>query len=126
MLTYRQFRYSFGNAISDDECQQHYAALPVPGSGIPLFQAAIANFNPATQITADTRNPRRGPMLIISGEKDHIAPSAIATASFKKQRRNSSPTEFVEMPNRGHSLVFDSGWHEVADRALGFLKQHLR
>ena len=126
MLTYRQFRYSFGNAISDDECQQHYAALPVPGSGIPLFQAAIANFNPATQITADTRNPKRGPMLIISGEKDHIAPAAIATASFKKQRRNSSPTEFVEMPNRGHSLVFDSGWHEVADRALGFLKQHLR
>jgi non-heme chloroperoxidase len=124
MLTYRQFRYSFGNAISDDECQQHYAALPVPGSGIPLFQAATANFNPATQITADTRNPRRGPMLIISGEKDHIAPSAIATASFKKQRRNTSPTEFVEMPNRGHSLVFDSGWHEVADRALGFLKQH--
>src|SRR5271156_4369855 len=115
-----------GNAISDDECQQHYAALPVAGSGIPLFQAAIANFNPASQITVDTRNPKRGPMLIISGEKDHIAPLAIATASFKKQRRNSSPTEFVEIPNRGHSLVFDSGWHEVADRALGFLKQHLR
>jgi non-heme chloroperoxidase len=63
-------------------------------------------------------------MLIISGEKDHIAPSAIATASVKKQRRSSSPTDCVEMTNRGHSPVFDSGWHEVADRALGFLKRH--
>jgi hypothetical protein len=27
------------------------------------------------------------------------------------------------MPDRGHALTIDSGWHEVADKALGFIKR---
>jgi non-heme chloroperoxidase len=27
------------------------------------------------------------------------------------------------MPNRGHALVIDSGWREVADTALAFVKR---
>jgi non-heme chloroperoxidase len=27
------------------------------------------------------------------------------------------------MPNRGHALVIDSGWREVADTALGFVRR---
>jgi pimeloyl-ACP methyl ester carboxylesterase len=50
----------------------------------------------------------------------------LASSWYPWHRRNSSATEFVEMPNHGHWLAFDSGWHEVADRAPGFLKQHLR
>jgi non-heme chloroperoxidase len=124
MLSYKQFRYAFGNAISSNECQQLYEAYPVPGSGIPLFQAAAANFNPGTQIKAESRNPRRGPMLMVTGELDHIAPGPIARASFKKQKRNTSPTEIVEIPKRGHSLVFDSGWPQVAQHSLTFLQRY--
>ena len=32
----------------------------------------------------DTRNPERGPLLIIDGEKDHTVPWAIANASYKR------------------------------------------
>ena len=32
-------------------------------------------------------------------------------------------TEFVEMPNRGHGLVVDGGWREVADTALAFVQR---
>jgi hypothetical protein len=32
-------------------------------------------------------------------------------------------TEIVEMPNREHALVVDSGWREVADTALAFIKR---
>lgn len=124
MLSYKQFRYAFGNAISDKECQQLYEAYPVPGSGIPLFQAATANVNPGTEIKADSRNPQRGPMLLVSGELDHIAPGPIARASFKKQKRNTSPTEIVEIPKRGHSLVFDGGWPQVAHHALTFVQRY--
>jgi non-heme chloroperoxidase len=73
MLTYEQFRYSFANAISENEARRLYEAYPVPGSGIPLFQAATANINPFTEIKVDTTNAHRGPMLLITGEKDHIA-----------------------------------------------------
>jgi len=123
MLTYEQFRYSFANTVTENEARRLYEAYPVPGSGTPLFQAATANINPFTEVKADTRNPRRGPMLLISGERDHIVPPAIARASYKKQRRNKAVTRIHEIPGRGHSLVFDSGWQDVAETALQFLKE---
>jgi non-heme chloroperoxidase len=122
MLTYQQFRYSFANAVSENEARQLYEAYPVPGSGIPLFQAATANINPFTELKVDTKNPHRGPMLLITGEKDHIAPHAIAAATYKKQKRNPAATQIQEIPGRGHSLVFDSGWQDVAEAALTFIK----
>ena len=123
-LTYRQFRYSFANALAESEAERLYETYPVAGSGIPLFQAATANIHPATEAKVDTTNPRRGPLLLITGERDHIAPHPIAAASYRKQKRNPGITELQEIPGRGHSLVFDSGWQEVAQIALTFAKQH--
>ena len=95
--------------------------MPTPGK--PLFQAAAANLNPWTEAKVDTKNPKRGPLLIISGDRDHTVPWAIANASYKKQKRNDGVTEIVEMPGRGHALTIDSGWREVADRARAFVKR---
>jgi len=122
-LTYEQFRYGFANTVSEAEAEELYDTFAVPASGAPLFQAATANLNPLTEARVDTKNPARGPLLIISGEKDNTAPWAIANASYKKQKRNQAVTEIVEMPNRGHGLVIDSGWREVADTALAFVKR---
>jgi pimeloyl-ACP methyl ester carboxylesterase len=122
-LTYEQFRYAFANAVSEDEAQQLYRTYAVPASGAPLFQAATANINPWTQAQVDTLNQERGPLLIVSGEKDHTVPWAIANASFKQQQANPGLTEIVEMPGRGHALIIDSGWREVADTALAFVRR---
>jgi pimeloyl-ACP methyl ester carboxylesterase len=122
-LTYEQFRYGFANAVSEDEAKELYNSFSVPGSGAPLFQAAAANLNPWTEAKVDSENPDRGPLLFISGEKDHAAPWAIANASYKKQQRNQGVTEIVEVPNRGHALVIDSGWREVAETALAFVQR---
>jgi pimeloyl-ACP methyl ester carboxylesterase len=122
-LTYEQFRFAFANAVDEDEAKQLYETFMVPASGAPLFQAATANLNPWTEAKVNSKNPERGPLLIISGEKDNTVPWAIANASFKKQKRNPGVTEIVEMPNRGHALVIDSGWREVADTALAFVKR---
>jgi non-heme chloroperoxidase len=125
-LTYEQFRYGFANAVSEDEAKRLYATFAVPASGAPLFQAATANLNPRTEAKVDSKNPDRGPLLIISGEKDNTAPWAIANASYKKQKRNLAVTEIIEMPNRGHGLVIDSGWREVADTALAFVTRFVK
>jgi non-heme chloroperoxidase len=122
-LTYEQFRYGFANAVSEDEAKQLYDAYAVPAPGAPLFQAATANLNPWTEAKVNSKNPERGPLLIISGEKDHTVPWAIANASYKKQKRNEGVTEIVEMKDRGHALTIDSGWREVADTALAFVKR---
>ena len=125
-LTYDQFRYAFANAVPEAEAKDLYSEFAVPASGAPLFQAAASNLNPWTEDKVDTRNPERGPLLIISGEKDHTVPWAISNASYKKQKRNLGITEIVEMPGRGHALVIDSGWREVADTALAFLNRNVK
>jgi non-heme chloroperoxidase len=122
-LTYEQFRYGFANAVDEEEAKALYSTYAVPAAGLPLFQAATANLNPWTEAKVNSKNPERGPLLIINGEKDHTVPLAIAKASFKKQKRNEGVTEFAEIPNRGHALTIDSGWREVADKALEFVKR---
>jgi non-heme chloroperoxidase len=125
-LTYDEFRYGFANAVESDEAKDLHERFAVPGSGRTIFQAATANFNSRTDAKVDSRNPARGPLLIISGEKDHIVPWAIANASYKRQKRNSAVTEIIEIPGRGHSLVIDHGWREVADTALAFVQRFAR
>jgi pimeloyl-ACP methyl ester carboxylesterase len=122
-LTYEQFRFAFANAVAEDEAKALYDTYAVPASGVPLFQAATANLNPWTEAKVDTKTPERGPLLIISGEKDNTVPWAIANASFKRQKRNDGVTEIVEIPGRGHALTVDSGWREVADTALDFVRR---
>jgi non-heme chloroperoxidase len=125
-LTHDQFHYAFANAVSDDEAADLYAKFAVPASGRPLFQAATANFNPWTEDKVDTDNPGRGPLLIISGDADHTVPPSMAHAAFEKQKDNEGVTDFVSVPDRGHSLTIDGGWEKVANIALGFVKRYTR
>jgi pimeloyl-ACP methyl ester carboxylesterase len=126
-LTYDQFRYGFANAVSEEEARQLYDEFHVAGSGVPLFQAAFANVNPATQDKALKLGDDRGPMLVITGELDHQAPGAIARATYKKQRKNKHfETRLVEIPQRGHSLTIDSGWQEVAQTSLDFIRTFVK
>jgi pimeloyl-ACP methyl ester carboxylesterase len=122
-LTLDQFKYGWANALSDEEARQLYDTYHVAAPGVALMQMANANLNPFTEARADRKNPERGPLLIIDGEKDHTVPWAIANASYKKQVRNKGVTEIVKIPNRGHSLTIDSGWREVCDTSLEFVKR---
>jgi non-heme chloroperoxidase len=122
-LTLDQFKYGWANALSEEEAKQLYETYHVAAPGVALMQMANANLNPFTEARVDTQNPDRGPLLIIDGEKDHTVPWAIANASYKKQKRNEGVTEIVKIPSRGHSLTIDSGWREVCDTALDFVKR---
>jgi pimeloyl-ACP methyl ester carboxylesterase len=122
-LTFDQFKYGWANALDDKEAKELYDTYHVAGSGIALVQMGNANLNPWTESKVDTKNPDRGPLLIIDGEKDHTVPWAIANAAYKRQSRNPGVTEIVKMPNRGHSLTIDHGWREVAETALAFVKR---
>jgi pimeloyl-ACP methyl ester carboxylesterase len=122
-LTLDQFKYGWANALPDEEAKQLYDTYHVAAPGVALMQMANANLNPASEAKVDTKNPERGPLLIIDGEKDHTVPWAIASASYKRQRRNPGVTEIVKVPNRGHSLTIDSGWREVCEPALQFVRR---
>jgi len=122
-LTFEQFTYGWANALDEKEAKELYDTFHVAGSGISLVQMGTANLNPWTQAKVDTKNPDRGPLLIIDGENDHTVPWAIANAAFKRQRRNPAVTEIVKIPNRGHALTIDHGWRQVAQTALDFVER---
>jgi pimeloyl-ACP methyl ester carboxylesterase len=120
-LTSEQFRYSFGNALSDDESQQLFDAWTIPAPGRPLFEAASANFSPHSPAAVDTRNAGRGPLLLVMGGRDHTVPEAITKSTLKQYRHSDAVTDLLEFDDRGHSLTIDSGWRDVADGCLAWL-----
>ena len=120
-LTLDQFKYGWANALDDEEAERLYETYHVAAPGVALMQMANANLNPRDRGKAGPKNPDRGPLLIIEGEKDHTVPWAIANAAFKRQQQNPGGHRDREDPNRGHALTIDSGWREVAERALAFV-----
>jgi pimeloyl-ACP methyl ester carboxylesterase len=123
-LTFDQFKYGWTNGLDDEkESKELYDTYHVACSGLALVQMGNANLNPWTEAKVNTKNPDRGPLLIMDGEKDHTVPWAIANAAYKRQRHNPAVTEIVKVPNRGHSLTIDHGWREVAQTALDFVER---
>lgn len=120
-LTLEQFTFGWANNLEADEAKQLWETYHVAASGVPLFQAATANFNPFTETKVDTKNPDRGPLLIVSGEHDNTVPRAMTEAAFRLQEKNPGLTRFIEIPGRGHSLTIDHGWKGVADEVLAFV-----
>jgi len=64
----------------------------------------------------------RGPLLITGGGKDHTVPEVVSRSAYKLYRKSPSVTEYKVFPDRGHSLTVDSGWKEVANASLNWLK----
>jgi pimeloyl-ACP methyl ester carboxylesterase len=123
-LSAEQFRYGFGNAIDAAESDELHAKWAIPAPGKPLFQAAAANFSPHSEAKVDTDNPDRGPLLLIMGGQDHTVPEAITKSTLKQYRHSSAVTDLLEFADRGHSLVVDRGWPEVAQACLDWLSKN--
>lgn len=120
-LTKSQFRYGFGNAVSEEESDELFDAWTIPGPGKPLFEASAANFTKASPAAVDTRKRDRGPLLIIGGGKDHTVPEVVARAAHTLYAGSGAVTDYRAFPDRGHSLVLDHGWREIADYTLTWL-----
>jgi pimeloyl-ACP methyl ester carboxylesterase len=123
MLTRRQFRYAFGNAVSREESDELYRRCAIPGPGRPIFDLTAAKKDPHSPTEVDLSDRVRGPLLILGGERDHTIPEVVARQAAELYQPGTN-TEYRRIPGRGHSLVFDSGWREVADVVLDWVGQH--
>jgi non-heme chloroperoxidase len=123
-LSAKQFRYGFGNALSEAESADLYERWTIPSPGKPLFEGATANLSARSPAKVDTRNATRGPLLVTAGGRDHTVPPAISRATVKQYRGSPAVTDYQEFPDRGHTLALDSGWRDVADAVLAWLKDH--
>ena len=123
-LTAKEFRFGFGNAVSEEDSHALFENWTIPSPARPLFQAAAANFVLHSQAKVDTGNSDRGPLLLISGTADHTVPDVVTRSTLKQYRDSTAVTELRQFEGRGHSLTIDSGWKEVADAVLDWLTQH--
>jgi pimeloyl-ACP methyl ester carboxylesterase len=121
-LTEPQFRFGFTNAVPEQEARELFAKYAMPAPGRPLFQAATATFNPNSATRVNVANATRGPLLLISGVEDNTVPPVLVRSTLKAYRKSPAVTELKEFPGRGHSLTIDSGWRELAEYSLTWLK----
>jgi alpha-beta hydrolase superfamily lysophospholipase len=121
-LTEKEFKFGFGNALTEEESGELYAKWAIPSPARPVFEAAAANFVLHSQAAVDTGNETRGPLLLTSGTADHTVPDVTTRSTFKQYRHSTAVTELKQFENRGHSLAIDSGWKDVADATLEWLK----
>jgi non-heme chloroperoxidase len=123
-LTAEQFRYGFGNAVSAGESDELYERWTIPSPGKPLFEAAFANLSPRSPAKVNTDNATRGPLLLTAGGLDRTIPRPVIKSTLKQYRKSPAVTDYKEFPDRGHTLALDSGWREVADTVMNWIKGH--
>jgi pimeloyl-ACP methyl ester carboxylesterase len=121
-LTSKEFRFGFGNAVSQEESDELFERWTIPSPARPLFEAAVANFSLHSPAKVNTENEDRGPLLLISGTKDHTVPDKVTRSTLKQYRDSTAVTELKQFEGRGHSLTIDGGWKDVAHAVLDWLK----
>lgn len=120
-LTEKEFRFGFGNALTEQESDELFEKWTIPSPARPLFQAAAANFSMHSEAKVDTGNETRGPLLLISGTADHTVPDVVTRSTLKQYRDSAAITELKQFEGRGHSLTVDGGWKDVANAVLTWL-----
>src|SRR3954465_5893438 len=125
-LTLDEFRYAFGNTLSDEASGAAFERYAVPGPGRVLFQGALANFNPHAATRVDFGNDDRAPLLLIAGGADHTVPAVIDRQTADRYEKSKSTTAYKEFPGRSHWTIGEPGWEEVADYALDWAVANAR
>jgi pimeloyl-ACP methyl ester carboxylesterase len=123
-LSKKEFRFGFGNALSEEESDDLFERWTIPSPARPLFEAAAANFSLHSPAKVRTDNENRGPLLLISGTEDHTVPDKVTRSTLKQYRDSAAVTELKQFESRGHSLTVDSGWKDIADAVLEWLETH--
>ncbi|MEU6440812.1 alpha/beta hydrolase [Streptomyces sp. NPDC047046] len=125
LLSPARFRETFANTVPEEEARRLYEryAIPAPRRLLDDLGCAGAPRHPFT--AADTANPRRGPLLLVSGQEDLVVPDGVTRAVYKQYGDSTALTELKQFADRGHTLVVDGGRRVVADYVLWWLDEHV-
>ena len=107
------FRYAFVNTLPSDRQAAVYERYVVPETG-RIFSSGDNMLSASSPTAVHFENPKRAPLLLIAGGSDHIVPPAINRNNYRKSRGSPASTTFEEFPGRGHWIIAEDGWEEVA------------
>jgi pimeloyl-ACP methyl ester carboxylesterase len=122
-ISKKHFRYTFGNDLTQAESDVNWERNAVPSYNRVFFEGALAAFNEKNGAShVDYAKPDRAPLLVITGEIDHVVPPVIGKAIVKKY--TTGTVDYKEFAGRTHRIVSQVGWEEVADYALDWAVSH--
>ena len=125
-LSKRHFHFTFGNDLSHEESDRLWSVYAIPSYNRVFFEGVAGAVSGKGPGVVDYARPDRAPLLVITGDRDHVVPPAIGKAIVRKYRRTGSPSvvEYKEYPGKTHRIVSQDGWEEVADFALAWATSH--
>jgi non-heme chloroperoxidase len=121
------FHFTFGNDLSRAESDELWEKYAINSYNRVFFEGVAGAFNEKGGVShVDFGRADRAPLLILTGEIDHVVPPAIGKAIVKKYTATGSPAvvDYKEFPGRTHRIVSQDGWEEVADYALTWALSH--
>jgi pimeloyl-ACP methyl ester carboxylesterase len=122
-MTFPEFQYAFTNSFPEEEQHYYYDRYVVPETGRLFFQAAFAQLDPNHALKVNFENNDRAPLLLITGEKDHLVPAHVTKANFDHYKQSTARTDFKEFEGRSHLIAAGEGWEEVANYIADWLDQ---
>ncbi|MFE4517870.1 alpha/beta hydrolase [Kitasatospora sp. NPDC056783] len=121
-LSPARFRHVVANAVGEEEAARLFDRYAVPAPLRLLADLGLDRPGAGTAAAVvDPADAGRGPLLLVSGQEDRIVPDAVTRSVYKLYGDSRAVTDLKQFVDRGHSLVFDSGWRAVADHVLGWL-----
>ena len=114
-MTHERFHYAFCNSLSRADSDALWEAYTVPES---------RNVPRSTLTGAGAIDFRKDgpPMLIITGDQDHLTPVGLVRRNHAAYGRGPRAVELEVVPGRSHVICNEPGWEQVADRAFGWLE----
>jgi pimeloyl-ACP methyl ester carboxylesterase len=120
-MPFSDFKYGFVNTLPPERQRQAYDRYVVPETGRVFFQAGLSVVSPSSPARIDFDRPARAPLLLIAGGSDHIVPAAVNRGNYRMYRNSPAKTDFKEFPGRGHWIIAEDGWQEVAGPSVSMM-----
>jgi pimeloyl-ACP methyl ester carboxylesterase len=122
-MTFPEFQFAFVNTFPEDQQHKYYERYLVPETGRIFFQVALAPLDPHHATRVNFKNNERAPLLLITGEKDHLVPAHVSKLNYEHHKHSTARTDFQEFEGRSHLIGSQDGWEEVAAYIAGWLNQ---
>jgi pimeloyl-ACP methyl ester carboxylesterase len=116
-MTRKRFHFTFGNTMSRADSDIAFTNFVVPES------RNVPRSTLTTQAKIDFKKPHV-PLLMISGDTDHLIPLTLAKRNFAAYKLVAGDIEFREFSGRSHFICNEPGWEEVANVAFNWLRSN--
>jgi pimeloyl-ACP methyl ester carboxylesterase len=118
LMSFKDWQYAFVNGMPLAEQQKAYEDNTIPESK----RVARGGLSKAAKVDFEKMHV---PLLLTSGDKDHITPAHLNLRNYKRYKRNGSVLDYKAFSGRNHYVINQATWQEDADFILKWINSLL-